>query len=82
MAKQKVSFEKAMGRLEQIVESIETGKVGLEDAIKQYEEGMKLIGQCRQVLTDAELKIQQIQAAEGGQGVAVSGFEGLSDADG
>ncbi len=52
-----------MGRLEEIVDSIEQGKIGLEESIKQFEEGMSLIGQCRSVLAEAELKIQQLQAA-------------------
>ncbi len=56
------SFEQAMARLEKIVEAIEQGRISLEDAIKQYEEGMALIRQCRDVLAGAELKIQQLQA--------------------
>lgn len=55
-----------MRRVEQIVESIEQGKVGLEDSIKQFEEGMKLIQQCRDILGDAELKIQKLQAGPTG----------------
>jgi len=57
------SFEQSMKRLEQIVQAIEQGKVGLEESIKQFEEGMTLIQRCRRILTDAELKIQQLQAA-------------------
>ena len=63
MAKDKIKFEQALGRLEQIVAAIEQGKIGLEDSIKQFEEGMSLIRQCRGVLAEAELKIQQLQAA-------------------
>lgn len=62
MTKEKPTFEQAMSRLEKIVESIEQGRIGLEDSIKQFEEGMALIKHCRSVLTDAELKIQQLQA--------------------
>lgn len=71
MAQKKVKFEEAMARLEKIVESIEQGKVGLEESIQQFEEGMGLIRQCRTVLNDAELKIQKLQAA-GADGVEVS----------
>lgn len=63
MAQEKLSFEKAMARLEKIVEAIEQGKIELEDSIKQYEEGMTLIRHCRGVLSDAELRIQKLQAA-------------------
>jgi exodeoxyribonuclease VII small subunit len=63
------TFEQAMARLEKIVEAIEQGRIGLEDAIKQYEEGMALIRRCREVLSGAEMKIQQLQA-HGADGVA------------
>ena len=63
MAPEKMTFEKAMARLEEIVKSIEQGKIGLEESIKQFGEGMALIQRCRSVLADAELKIQQLQAA-------------------
>ena len=72
MAKEKVKFEQAMARLEQIVASIEQGKIGLEESIKQFEEGMSLIRQCRTVLAEAEMKIQQFQA---------SGTEGVEATD-
>ncbi len=63
MAKHRLAFEKAMTRLEEIVGSIERGEIGLEDSIKQFEEGMSLIRQCRTVLADAEMKIQHLQAS-------------------
>lgn len=63
MAKDKIKFEQALRRLEQIVAAIEQGQIGLEDSIKQFEEGMALIRQCREVLADAELKVRQLQAA-------------------
>ncbi|MEE8169349.1 MAG: exodeoxyribonuclease VII small subunit [Phycisphaerae bacterium] len=67
MAKSKPTFENAMKRVEQIVDAIEQGKVGLENSIKQFEEGMKLIQHCRQVLSDAELKIQKLQTGPDGR---------------
>jgi exodeoxyribonuclease VII small subunit len=79
LAQEKLSFEKAMARLEKIVESIEQGKIGLEESIKQFEEGMALIKRCRGVLADAELKIQQLQAA-GRDDVAATEQAGLPEA--
>ncbi len=66
------TFEDSMKRLEAIVQAIEQGKVGLEDSIQQFEEGMALIKRCRSVLTAAELKIQQLHAA-GPDGAEVAG---------
>lgn len=71
MDEQKQTFEQAMSRLEKIVEAIEQGKIGLEDSLKQFEEGMALIKRCRSVLSDAELKIHRLQAS-GDDGVAAS----------
>jgi exodeoxyribonuclease VII small subunit len=71
MSDEKLTFEQAMTRLEKIVEAIEQGKIGLEDSIKQFEEGMSLIKHCRTVLSDAEMKIHQLQAA-GESGLAPS----------
>ncbi len=69
-----LSFEEALARAEAIASAIERGEVGLEDSIKQFEEGMVLIRRCRQVLDAAELKIQQLQASEsGGARVAPDG---------
>lgn len=61
MAKKKPTFEEALAQLEQITEQIEQGKIGLEESITRYEEGMALVTHCRQVLSKAELRIQQLQ---------------------
>lgn len=55
-----------MARLEKIVEAIEQGKVGLEESIERFSEGMELIGQCRSILSEAELKIQKLQVDTAG----------------
>jgi len=62
-----LTFEQALAKLEAIVQSIEQGKIGLQESIQQYEEGMKLIRKCRSILTDAEQKIQKLQLAAGGE---------------
>lgn len=54
-----------MTRAEEIAVAIEEGKIGLEDSIKQYDEAMGLIRQCREVLDQAELKIQHLETSAG-----------------
>ncbi len=61
MSREKFVFETAIGRAEQIAEAIEQGEVGLEDSIKQFEEGIALIRKCRRVLDEAELRIQTLE---------------------
>ena len=66
MSKRKLSFEEALEKLESLAEEIEEGKVGLEASITKYEEGMKLIQQCRQMLSQAEQRIQKLQEQSDG----------------
>lgn len=61
MGKKKLSFEQALKQLETIADQIEQGKIGLEDSIDRYEEGMALVKQCRDILSKAEQKIQKLQ---------------------
>lgn len=56
MAEQK--FEKDLERLEQLVEALEEGGLSLDDALKRFEEGIKLARRCEKTLADAERKIE------------------------
>lgn len=53
-------FEKAMAEIEAIVERIEGGEVGLEDALIQYERGVALINQCRARLGRAQQQVEDL----------------------
>ncbi len=67
MADEKLSFEDALGKLEAIVRDVEEGKIGLEDSIRRYEEGVKLLRRCRSILAEAEMKIQKLQTTAEGE---------------
>ena len=56
------TFEQAIDDLEQIIEGIESGAVGLEASLAEYEKGMKLIKHCRAILDRAEKKIVELTA--------------------
>jgi len=60
MSKKEPTFEEALERLEQIAVDIESGKIGLEESINRYEEGMKLLAFCQETLTRAEQRIMQL----------------------
>jgi len=69
MGKKKLSFEEALARLENITQQIEQGKIGLEESIDRYEEGMGLVKQCRDMLSKAEQRIQKLhEKADGSLG--------------
>jgi exodeoxyribonuclease VII small subunit len=53
----KLSFEKAMEQLENIVQELESGELSLEKALKQFEEGIKLSKLCTAKLEESEKKI-------------------------
>lgn len=55
-----LSFEQAIENLEQIIEQIESGEIGLEDSLSAYEQGMKMITHCRSILSKAETKIEEL----------------------
>ena len=51
-------FEQPLQEVEQVVKSLEGGKLGLEESIEKYEQGMKALRQCYAILEAAEKKIQ------------------------
>lgn len=51
-------FEKDLEKLEQVVEALETGGLSLDDALKRFEEGIKLARRCEKTLGEAEKKIE------------------------
>lgn len=54
------NFEKSLQRLEQIVTHMESGELGLEESLAQFEKGIKLARGCQDTLTDAELRVEQL----------------------
>jgi len=59
--KNKVDFEKALSRLQEISELLEQKDTSLNESVKLYEEGIELAKQCYDVLSEAELKITTLQ---------------------
>ena len=51
-------FEESLERLEKIVDELEKGNVPLEQALKLFEEGMRLSSSCRKELEEAEGKVE------------------------
>jgi len=53
-------FEKALQQLEKIVNSMENGELGLEDSLKQFEQGIILAKNCQDTLNNAETRVEQL----------------------
>jgi exodeoxyribonuclease VII small subunit len=78
--KKEPSFEDSLKRLEAIAREIEEGRIGLEESIARYEEGMKLVLDCRRILTQAEQRIRMLQPTPDGD-LETRPFEPGDDAE-
>jgi exodeoxyribonuclease VII small subunit len=65
MAKQ--TFENAMKRLEAIVRDLESGDLTLDEAMKKFQEGVKLSRLCSQRLDETEKKVSILLKDEDGK---------------
>ncbi len=61
MSKKNNSFEQSLSRLEEISSLLESDEIGLEEALKLYEEGINLSRGCLTSLKNAELKITELK---------------------
>lgn len=66
MAENKESFEKSLERLEEVVDQMESGELNLEEMIKRFEEGTKLVDQCSSKLNQVEQKIEKLIKSKNG----------------
>lgn len=57
-APQAVSFEDALRRLQQTVEQLESGELGLEQALAHFETAMGLLKDCYGLLSHAEQRVE------------------------
>lgn len=56
-------FEATLKKLESIVRNMEGGELNLEQALKQFEEGIGLARSCQQALRQAEQRVEELTAA-------------------
>ena len=60
MNKNDISFEDAVRRLEKIAAELEGANIALDDSLRLYEEGVKLIRYCNIMLEEAQRKIKRL----------------------
>ncbi len=65
-----IKFEKAMNRLEQIVEELEKGELNIDKSLEIFEEGIKMSRVCSKKLNEAEQKIEKLTKNQKGELVA------------
>ena len=61
-----LSFDDALAELQRTVGELEAGGQPLEAALALYERGVALQAHCERLISDAELRVQQLVARAGG----------------
>jgi exodeoxyribonuclease VII small subunit len=59
-AKNSLDFEKALEQLSHSVQQLESGNLPLEEALKQFEQGVKLGNQCQTTLQEAQQRVNKL----------------------
>jgi exodeoxyribonuclease VII small subunit len=72
MAKEK--FEDALEKIEDIVKKMEAGEMPLDEALKSFEEGIKLIRFCSAKLDEAQRRVEILLGEE--DSLQVKRFDG------
>ena len=72
------SFEDSFHRLSEMAEQLEAGGLTLAEATSRFEEGMKLVQFCNELLNNAELKITELKETYRNT-EAKTGFDDLED---
>lgn len=65
-SKEKLNFEEAMKKLEEITAELETNDLDLDTSVSKFEEGMKLSKECSSMLEEAEKRISVLIKTEDG----------------
>jgi exodeoxyribonuclease VII small subunit len=61
------SFENALQRLEEVLESLEHGNLNLEESVKAFEEGVGLVRFCHGKLDEVERRVELLLKDEAGR---------------
>ena len=69
MNENRPSFEQAIGRLDEIVRSLEKGDAPLSRSLELFEEGTALINACSSMLDEAEQKVVKLRKGPDGEPV-------------
>ncbi|MEJ2071566.1 MAG: exodeoxyribonuclease VII small subunit [Syntrophobacterales bacterium] len=61
------NFEDALKRLEDVLESLEHGNLNLEESVRAFEEGVKLVRFCHDKLDEVERRVELLLKDEAGR---------------
>jgi len=61
------SFDDGLDRLEALVQQLESGNLGLEEALTRFEEGVQLSQALQKQLAEAQRRVEVLKAGLGGE---------------
>ena len=73
-----INFEDSFRRLNEMAEQLEAGGLTLAEATSRFEDGMKLVQTCNELLNNAELKITELKESYQPADV-LAGFDDLEE---
>jgi exodeoxyribonuclease VII small subunit len=73
------SFEDSLIELENVVHDLEDGRLGLTESLGRYEEGVKHLKRCYQLLEQAEQKIGLLTGVNDDGSACSEPFDGSSE---
>jgi exodeoxyribonuclease VII small subunit len=66
-------FEATLAQLEELVARLESGELPLDQALRTFEQGVRMTRECQTALTAAQQKVQQLIAR--GDNVVAEDFQ-------
>jgi exodeoxyribonuclease VII small subunit len=66
-------FEATLAQLEELVARLESGELPLDEALRTFEQGVRMTRECQSALTAAQQKVQQL--IQRGDNVVVEDFQ-------
>ena len=73
-------FEAALAGLEEAVEALESGELGLDESLRRYEEGVRLLAHCQALLEGAERRVALLTGVDGEGNPVTAAFDAAATA--
>ena len=70
-----MKFEDGLKRLEEIVAKLESGNLSLDNSLKLFEEGVKLVRFCNERLAEAQQKVELLTKDQAGNVIGTKPFD-------
>ena len=72
---QQLSFEESLAQLEETVQQLEAGQLGLNESLELYERGIKTLKECHEALSAAERRIELVTGVDDAGNAKTESFD-------